>query len=277
MVCVSNFIRSSSILVALLLFAFSSHAQEATEKQQQDQLRKILNDSFEEFEIKTNTDQSVTKGEIVFRWDNRERGSADGCTALWYDKERRPIAVASVYPWRGNLVHEFDLVDRRSGAVGKRNGAIFWRPANDAVLRFEPIPNAQEPATSNGLRRIQIKSIASQFSVEMTGWKADRSDREKLRMLPTPVHRYSSDKTDADLLDGAFFLFVKGTDPEAGLLLEAHKHENSHRWEYSFIPQTSGSLEAKFKKKVVWTKRRNEESNSHGSTATRLPAELQDL
>ena len=94
--CPSKLIRPLSILVVILVFASTVCGQDVNVKEQQDKLRKILNASFEEFEIKTSTDDSITKGEIVFRWDNRVRGSADGCTALWYDKERRPIAVASV-------------------------------------------------------------------------------------------------------------------------------------------------------------------------------------
>ena len=153
--CLPKFSRSLSVVAAMFV-AFSSLAQDASVKEQQEGMRKILNDSLGEFEIKTNTDQSVTKGEIVFRWDNRERGSADGCTALWYDKERRPIAVASVYPWRGNLIHDFDLLDRRAGAVGKRNGATFWRPAKETVLQFKIIPNAPKPSTSENRRRMQL-------------------------------------------------------------------------------------------------------------------------
>ena len=161
-------------LVVLLLSPTSLLAEESVKKQQE-QLRKVLNDSLDEFDITTNTDRSKTKGEIVFRWDNRERGSADGCTALWYDKQRRPIAVASVYPFRGSLVHEFDLIDRRANATGKRNGALFWRPPKDSVLQFKPVPNASTPSDSKSKRRLQIKSIAADYAVEMTGWKPDSS------------------------------------------------------------------------------------------------------
>lgn len=270
-------LKLSRSLAFATVFALVCLAEDSLVKEQQLLLRKVLNDSFKEFEITTNTDRSVTKGEIVFRWDNRERGSADGCTALWYDDRKHPIAIASVYPFRGNLVHEFDLLDRRAGAIGKRDGATFWQAKDDAVLEFKPVPDAAETFLAKNRRRIQLKLIASQFSVEMTGWKPDRSDRERLRMLTTPVYRYGSGDSAHDLLDGALFLFVKGTDPEAGLLLEARKHKDGHRWEYAFIPQTSGSLEARHRKRVVWTKGRRESSPSHGITAKRLPFELNSL
>ena len=39
--------------------------------------------------------------------------------------------------------------------------------------------------------------------------------------MEKPVYRYEAEKDSADLLDGALFVFVRGTDPDVWLLLEA--------------------------------------------------------
>ena len=251
--------------------------QEPSVKEQQTALRKVLNDSFDEFEIRTNNGGKVAEGKIVFRWDNRERGSADGATALWYDESERPIAIASIYPWNGNLVHDFDVIDRRRGLIGKRNGRSFWDAPDKTAIKFKPVPGAKHPAESEKLRRLQLKAMAAEYSVTMTGWRGDGSDKERLRMLPTPVHRYGRKVAEPDLIDGAIFLFVKGTDPEAALVLEAHKHDGEYRWEYSLISQTSGSLEATHRKKPIWKKAIGASPAGHGHSATALPPGLRDL
>ena len=219
--------RMNACLVLVVVGALSAvpgraESQESGVQQLQEELKEFINETVAQHQVKTNTDGSMTKGEVVFRWDNRERGSAAGCTAVWYDKAKRPVAIASVYPWNRQLSLEFDLIDRRAGAVGTRNDARFWNARDRDVLRFKPVPNAPKPASTEKLLSLQLKALARQFSVEMTGWKADKSDREVLRRLTTPVHVYGSDEEAAEVRAGAIILFVKGTDPEAALLLEAH-------------------------------------------------------
>src|SRR5215210_4623272 len=101
-----------------------------------------------------------------------------------------------------------------------------------------------------------MRSLAERFRVTMTGWKADRSDREEMRLLSRPIYRYELTDGKAahpELVDGAVFAFVQGTDPEAVLLLEAVRRGDRTGWQYAFGRATAGGLEARLGPSVVWT------------------------
>jgi hypothetical protein len=100
-----------------------------------------------------------------------------------------------------------------------------------------------------------MKALADRFAVTMTGWKADKSDREELRLLPKLLYRYEPSGAagpDAGWIDGGVFAFVQGTDPEAVLMLEASRAKRPFYWQYAFARATSGGLEARLDKTVVW-------------------------
>ena len=48
-----------------------------------------------------------------------------------------------------------------------------------------------------------------------------RETPTRLRLLAQPIYRYEN--TKGDLIDGGFFAFVQGTDPEVFLLIEARR------------------------------------------------------
>lgn len=55
-------------------------------------------------------------------------------------------------------------------------------------------------------------------------------------------------------LDGAIFSFVRGTDPELLLLIEAHKVDNAFAWKYAFAPMNSFEFFAQHRDREVWHK-----------------------
>lgn len=265
---------------ALALFALTMPASAADEqKKTPSAVRRLLDQSINRYGLFADGGRTETSPKIVFRWDNKERGRFEGLTAIWLD-ENRPVAIASIYPWRRSLKHEFDLLSREPGTIARREAATVWSPAADTTVEFRPISSADAPAESRRRRRIQIKRLASEFGATMTGWKGDDSDREVLRMLPTPIHRYQdAPAAEADLLDGAIFAFVKGTDPECVLLIEAHKYRGDYRWEFAFVRQTSGALEAHYKADTVWRVgkvigRESDPLSGHLTLSGPLPAEL---
>jgi hypothetical protein len=70
------------------------------------------------------------------------------------------------------------------------------------------------------------------------------------------LYRYALAETkepDPNLLDGALFAYVQGTDPEAVLVLEAIGTADKAEWHYAFARATSGGLEVKLGNDVVWT------------------------
>ena len=61
-------------------------------------------------------------------------------------------------------------------------GRVIWSPATPGIA-FKDIPGAPAPADNPAARLKQMKGLADRFKVAITGWKADKSDREELRLL----------------------------------------------------------------------------------------------
>jgi hypothetical protein len=191
----------------------------------------------------------------VLRWRNLTRGTqeSEGVLVLWVN-QGWPDALASVYPWEGNLVHEFVSLSRRRSMVAREAGSVVWSPAT-AGVQYKELAGAPAPAATPAGRLRQMKQLADQFKVTLTGWRADRSDREELRLLPKPLYRYEQSEApgpDPARIDGEVFAFVQGTDPEAILLLELVRENGRLRWQYAFARATSGGLEARLDKTIVW-------------------------
>ena len=225
-------------------------------------LRKLMDESISWTELFAD-ERSATPmtSRVVMRWANNTRGSEDGMTVLLLSAGR-PEAVFCAYPWMNNLLHEYDSLSRGT-LLAKRDGVVVWSPEKPGVT-FHAIPNADAPAETPVARLRQMKGLAAQFSSTMLGWHAGKSDREELRMLPQPLYRYES--TRKDLLDGAMFGFVQGTDPETLLMLEAFKSGDRFEWQFAFARRTSGELEGRHKDKIVWHADRFPDNDNPRST-----------
>jgi hypothetical protein len=193
--------------------------------------------------------ENPAKPEVALRWGNPARGRGEEGATVLYVHAGRPLAAACFYPWQGRLIYDMEAISR-DAIVGRRDGAVAWRPAARGVA-FAEIPDASSPGASRAQRLRQMKDLAEEFQSTMMGWKEDDSDREELRLLPRPLFRYGP--AEGEIVDGAVFAFVMGTDPESLLLLEAVKDGAGARWEYSFARRTSGQLEGRYRGKVVWT------------------------
>ena len=211
-------------------------------------LRKLLDESltWDELYLDENSTTPMTV-RVAMRWANNIRGSDAGMTLLFL-KDGRPEAVCSVYPWEKNLIHEFDSLSRGK-LIGKRDGERAWTPSKPGVV-FHTIPEAAAPGETPVMRLREMKALAAEFSSTMLGWRADKGDREDLRLLPQPLYRYESKRTD--VVDGAVFAFVQGTDPESLLLIEAFHNGKRLEWQFAFARNTSGELEGRHREKVVW-------------------------
>jgi hypothetical protein len=191
----------------------------------------------------------------VIRWRNVARGQEGEAMMVVWPYNGRPIAMASIYPWAGYMVHEFDSLSRDIKLTAREQGRVIWSPAT-AGVEFNAVPNAPKPATSPAERLRQMKAIAAEFKATMTGWSGDNSDREELRLLPRPLYRYDltgAKSPEPPLLDGGLFAYVQGTDPEVVLILEALGTADKADWQYAFVRATSGGLEVKLGDRVVWT------------------------
>jgi len=203
----------------------------------------------------------------VLRWRNVQRKQDGEAMMVIWCHHGRPEAMASIYPWLGNLHHEFGSLARTSRILARDRGSVVWDP-NTAGVEFHDLPDGPEPAESPVARLRQMKSIAERFSATMTGWKGDNSDREELRLLPRALYRY--ELKDAlgpypDLHDGALFAFVLGTDPEVVLVIEAIRRGDEKVWQYAFARATSGGLEARLDGKKVWVGEKFPANRNHTS------------
>ena len=186
--------------------------------------------------------------EPVISWMNQVRDSG-GAIFIWTAKGR-PEAIATFFTWRdGQIKHEFQSLSR-SPLAAEYNGQPLWHPTR-AGVELRPVPDAPEPAESGTQRLSQMKSLARRFSSTFLGWVENDPNRDELRLLTQPLLRYDSE--DPDLLDGALFAFVQGTDPETLLLLEGRRAGTRFEWQYGLAPMTAGALETRYRDKSVWT------------------------
>ena len=262
--------QSSIIVWVVFLLAFHvaigednpKAAETVTETKTPSPLRKVMDESLTWTDLFANEESSTPMTtRVVMRWANNTRGSEDGMTVLSLSAGR-PEAVFCIYPWEKNLLHEFDSLSRGT-LIAKRDGVVVWSPEKPGVS-FQAVVEADPPAESPVVRLRQMKTLATLFSSTMLGWRADKSDREELRMLPQPLYRYESKRSD--VLDGAVFGFVQGTDPESLLLLEAFREANRFEWQFAFARRTSGELEGRHKSKIVWHADRFPANNNPKST-----------
>lgn len=235
-------------------------------------LQQLIDDSIKSFELTAGAnDERVLRATPALRWDNNVRGSASGLTVL-YIGDGRPEAICSIYPWDGQLVHEFDSLSR--GPIrGRENGEVFWRPEQPGVV-FHAIPDAPAPHKQRLVRPRQMKQLLERFGASLVGWETNDSDRQALRPLPREIYRYKH--RSGDILDGAAFAFVTGVDPEVLLLIEAVEADGRARWEYGFVRQSSGELTGTLDGEIVWTVERFPETQDPDglSRTVRHPLEL---
>jgi hypothetical protein len=223
-------------------------------------------------------DQRRLEPRIVIHWRNTARPSETyltGCEALWLDAGR-PLAVLCCYTWDGRLSDDFQSLTDQKGTLVAENleGEVVWRPAV-AGVEFEALADGPVPGKTAEQRLRQMKSAARRFAATMTGWRSDDSDREELRLLPTPLYRY--EVKEGELLDGAAFFFVQGTDPECLLLLEILRDEAKPRWRYAFGRLTSGSLEGRLDGQPVWESVKRYDSGAVGDELHRIPRSFAEV
>jgi hypothetical protein len=143
--------------------------------------------------------------EPLLRWNNKVIREDDGLLFIWTEGDKgRPLATAQFFVVDTNWHHEFQSLsvngfDAQFQGEGGANWA--WRP-NRPGLEYVLATDVNPPAASANLRLRQMKTIAGQFTAAVDPEETFASP-DQLRLLTTPVYRYSS---DADgILDGAVF------------------------------------------------------------------------
>lgn len=183
-----------------------------------------------------------------------------------FSDQARLLPDGSVWGWgtagRPVMMVEFRTYDRTPGEWGydltatsdvrlsaEITGHGRFAPRNPdfkliAARDFAP------PSKTEAARLRQMKQFARSLNASEI-WKGQRSE---LRLLPTEVHRYSD--AASGIIDGAVFIFVVGSNPEAILLVEAHKAEPRPdapgTWKYGLARMSAAEVTFRLGDTEVW-------------------------
>ncbi len=249
----------SMALIACMGAAVIAQPPSKDDPEEPKRLNKAIEDSVSWYDVVPEKDAAPLVPLPVIRWRNVVRGQEGEAMMVVWPHGGRPIAMASIYPWNGKMIHEFDSLSREKKLIAREKGREIWSP-EEAGVEFKEVPKAPAPAKTAPERLRQMKAIAERFKATMTGWAADSSDQELLRLLTRPLHRYdlaNAKDPDPKLIDGGLFAYVTGTDPEAVLILEAIGTAERAAWQYAFARATSGGLEVKLADEVVWSAKKH--------------------
>jgi hypothetical protein len=186
----------------------------------------------------------------ILHWTNPTQGTIYGDVFVW-TKNGQAKAVGSVvkgYSPFTTMSIELQSFSREP-LQATYGGNKIWAP-RVGDIEFVSLEDAPTPAPSKSVRLRQMRTLAETFSVDATV-RNDDSVTRRLRMLQQPIFRY--DSGDPDMLDGAIFAFVEGTDPELLIAIEAPRTGNGFEWQYAIGRMNSIRFEVRRNDQLVWT------------------------
>jgi len=215
---------------------------------------------------KVAADYQVTRGEdgnrkldvepeAVLHWSNPVRGGETNGSVFVWTHEGRAELVGTIFshlvrnkPDQKLVAHEFQSLSPEPLAGQRPGQPGTWSLAGGGV-QPRPIPDAPLPAPSRAGRLTQMRDLAREFSATTTFGDVE----QELRLLTQPIHRQK--KEAGDILDGALFTFVTGTDPELMLVIEARPPEKGGEavWHFTAGRFTDLPLKLRHKKVELWT------------------------
>jgi hypothetical protein len=142
-----------------------------------------------------------------------------GAIVLWLDDDMPVVASSFYMRWKAKqLFREFaSLADAPLQATC--DGQMVWAPESGCFAR-RALPEAMPPSEDERVRKSQMLRAAERFH------------SQGLRLMATPLYRYSSKKYG--VIDGAIFALVGTHDPDVLVLLEAVKQDGgTMAWRYA--------------------------------------------
>lgn len=205
-----------------------------------------LADKYEFFTDAAKSTKLARQPKPVLKYTNAIRGDVFGNVFVWTHLGR-PEVIGAIFDFRSEDKFDSELHTlSRPTIVAARDEQTFWKPSKAGVT-FAVLPGAQPPATTAAARLKQMRDFANDFAVERDH---PEQGKESLRILTQPIYRYSS--PEQDVVDGAIFVFVEGTDPETFLLLEATGGENP-KWRFALARMNIVDFSASYQGKKVWS------------------------
>ena len=174
-----------------------------------------------EYEIRIGKDKSEKPLELIrepkLKWSNPAMSDVQGNVFLW-TRDARPLVVGSFTKWfspRSVMQHEFHSLAEEPLSA-KFHGEPVWA-TGEAGLTFAAVP-APRPRPPKR-RSDSCNSRSSRRSFPRPRNTETRPSDTELRLLPQPIHSYAA--PNQGVSSGGLFAFVRGTDPEVFLLIEA--------------------------------------------------------
>ena len=194
--------------------------------------------------------------EPILQWSQPVRGGADGTVFLWA-QDGCPAAIGTFFIWpmgdgRQGITHELHSLSQSPLTARWRDRK--WTPPKDSVT-WTTLADTTPAAGTPEQRLRQMRDLAREFHAQ----SRDKNDRVwELRLLPRPIYRYElrrradANESQRELIDGALFGFVEGTDLEVVLLLEAHRTTDGDQWQHAAARMSDFSLKMTRGGKMIW-------------------------
>jgi hypothetical protein len=252
-------------LLVSLLFIGQTDAPAAAESEQAKEQQAKWNAHYAttaaEYEIargKEGKEKLELKAEAVLHWSNPVRGGETNGSVFVWTHDGRTEVVGTIFsylvsgdPTQKVMAHSFQSLSQQPLA-GQRAGRAGGWSLEGAGIQSRPIPGAPPPAASRAARLAQMRELVREFSATTTLQGVE----QELRLLTQPLHR--NEMSTGEVLDGALFTFVTGTDPELMLVIEARPAEGSDKpaWHYAAGRFTDLTLKLRHKDVELWTHER---------------------
>jgi hypothetical protein len=184
----------------------------------------------------------------IMKWSQPVRGGDDGAVFLWLDGTR-PAAIGSMFIWPAQdgsqgVTHE--LHSLADGALIATWNNRRWTPPGPGVV-WRDVPEAPVPAGTERGRQQQLKALARRFTAHS---RNRGGDAWTLRLLPRPLYEYGAD--EKEVLTGAVYGLVEGTDLEIVLLVEARRDDGRGGWRYAAARMSDLKLTLLLDDAPVW-------------------------
>lgn len=244
---------SLSILLCIGLCTLGARSGKAQDKPANDKSLENMLSLVETIQFESGKGSTVPleRQGPVLRWSSPiSPGIADALVFLWTD-DGRPVVGGQLFkigdsPW----LHEFQSLSTQPLRATAKD-QVFWSTEKAGLERLKVPAKFGKPASDGRRRLVQMRQIGRPL---VAAHKVDRSSPTRLRLLSTPLYRYSSDR--AKVVDGAVFSFAAGTDPEVLLIIEAIRPSGAEKemhWEMSFAPMTIFACRVEREGKSIWS------------------------
>lgn len=186
----------------------------------------------------------------ILNWSNPQRKTSAGALFIWTNAGR-PAAALCIYPNESGYDHEFQSLSLLP-MQATRDGSSIWNPIEPGLSFKSMESDAITPGLTGNLRLRQMRQLARAFQATVG---AEEKKRQPLRLLPAPIYRYPKQKGDGELVDGALFGFVQGTDPEILLLIEAVQDSSAPQnssYRYALARMSMVPLQVSHARRPIW-------------------------